>query len=106
MSTREACKTLESIYEVFQELSPLKAAFPNLFSLFQIILTMAVTSASCERSFSSMKRIKTWLRTTMTDNRLADLSVLSIERDLSSELSLDEVVTDFEVTGDRRITLS
>ena len=59
-------KSISSVYEVFVELSPFKNAFPNLVKLLQIILTIAVSSASCERTFSSLKRIKTWLRTTMT----------------------------------------
>ena len=56
--------------------------------------------------FSSLKRIKTWLRTTMTERRLVDLATISIERDLSYEVSLDEVVTDFAGVAARRIILS
>ena len=58
-------------------LAVLKNAF---IKLLQIILTIAVSTVSCERSFSSLKRIKTWLRTTMTEQQLVDLAVISIER--------------------------
>ena len=99
-------KDIASVYEVLVELSPLRNAFPNLLSLLQIILTIAISSSSCERTFSSLKRIKTWLRTTMTERRLVDLATISIERDLSYEVSLDEVVTDFAGVAARRIILS
>ena len=99
-------QNITTVYEVFAELLPLKNAFPNLVRLLQIILTIAVSSSSCERSFSSLKRIKTWLRTTMSESRLVDLATISIERNLSSKLSLDDVVTAFAATGERRILLA
>ncbi len=98
-------KKISSVYEVLKELSTLQTVFPNLVNMLQIILTIAVNSASCERSFSSLKRIKTWLRTTMTEERLIDLATLSIERDLS--VSLDQVVPNFSSKeNNRRIILS
>ena len=63
---------------VLSKLTP-SAAFPNLANLLkciQITLTIPVTSASCERSFSAMKLIKTYLRNRAGDDRLSDLTVL------------------------------
>ena len=57
-----------------------KEPFPRLKTLFQVALTIPVTSCSCERSFSCLRRVKTWLRTRMTQERLDDLAVLAIER--------------------------
>ena len=91
-------KSISGVYEVLEELLPLKNAFLNLLKLLQIVLTIAVSSASCERSFSSLKRIK------MTEKRLVDLATISIERDLFAQLSLDEDITKFAAT-DRRIIL-
>ena len=48
-------KKLESTSEVFKELLPLKEAFPTLLRVLQIVLTICVSSASCERSFSALK---------------------------------------------------
>ncbi len=47
--------------------------------LCKIDLTLPVSSAASERSFSALKLIKTHLRTTMTDDRLSHIGVLSIE---------------------------
>ena len=43
---------------------------PNLYKLLQVAIALPVSSANCERSFSAMRRIKTWLRTTMLQERL------------------------------------
>ncbi|KAL4118882.1 hypothetical protein QTP88_011764 [Uroleucon formosanum] len=43
-----------------------KEAFPNLYKLLQIAITIPISSATCERSFSSMRHIKNWLRTSYT----------------------------------------
>ena len=70
-------------------------------------MTICVNTAHCERSFSALKRIKTYLRSTMKEQRLADLAILSIERELSSSISLNEVVNIFQGEDhNRRITLS
>ena len=49
---------------------------------FRILGTMSVTSCTCERSFSSMKLLKTYLRTTMTNNRLNALALLYVHPDI------------------------
>lgn len=100
-------KTMESVADVFKELSPLKEAFPTLLKLLQIALTICVSSASCERSFSALKRIKTYLRSTMHEERLVNLAVLSVEREISQTLNLESVIDKFSTLDkNRRIVLS
>ena len=97
---------LDEVIDVLRELFPLKAAFPLLVKLIQIALTIAVSTAHCERSFSALKRIKSYLRSTTTQQRLADLAILSIEKELSRSLSLDNVVDRFaSYDKNRRILL-
>ncbi|XP_060866715.1 zinc finger MYM-type protein 1-like [Metopolophium dirhodum] len=55
-----------------------KTVYPNLFKLLQVALVLPISSASCERSFSAMRRIKSWTRTTMGQERLSDLSIIHI----------------------------
>ena len=100
-------KEINTINEVLTELLPLREAFPELVKLLQISLTIAVSTAECERSFSCLKRIKSYLRTTMLEQRLVDLAILSIEKELSQDLSLDEIVDKFAAEDkNRRIMLS
>ena len=97
---------LENIHDVFLELLPLRSAFPILLKLVQISMTIVVSTAHCERSFSALKRIKTYLRASMGEERLQNLSILAIEKKLASELSLDAVVDIFASEDkNRRILL-
>ena len=80
-------KDLNSLSDVLISLGPLEDAFPNIFHLLHIALTICVTTAQCQRSFSSLKRIKTYLRSTMSEQRLLDLAVLSIELKISKSIT-------------------
>ena len=53
--------------------SPLAASVPNMVFMLRIILTVAMSVASCERSFSKLKLIKNHLRSIMTNSRLNGL---------------------------------
>ena len=99
-------KNISSISDVLKEIFPLHVAFPALTKVLQIALTIVVTTAECERSFSCLKRTKCYLRSSMSEQRLIDLAVLSIEQELSKDISLDEVVKKFAgEDNNRRIQL-
>ena len=70
-----------------------KLAFPNLFTALQILATTPVTTCTCERSVSVLRRLKTYLRNTMTQNRLNCLALLNIHREI--ELDVNEVIDCF-----------
>ena len=51
-----------------------KLRFPNIFILIKIGCTLPVTSAECERSFLAMRRLRTWLRSSMNFEWLSALA--------------------------------
>ena len=51
-------------------------AYSSVRNVIQIILTLPATTVVAERSFSCMRRVKTWLRSPVTTDRLSDLCVL------------------------------
>ena len=55
-----------------------KIQYPNIFELLKIRCTLPVTSSECERSFSAMRRLRTWLRANMTTERLGSLAIMNI----------------------------
>ena len=57
---------------------------PNLTVALRILLTTPVSVASAERSFSKLKLIKTYIRSTMKQERLVGLAFISIENELAS----------------------
>lgn len=69
--------------------------YPNLHKLMQVALTIPISSATCERSFSSMRRIKNWLRTSMVQSRFSNLSSLYIERELTNGLKNEDIINKF-----------
>ncbi|KAG7172212.1 Zinc finger MYM-type protein 1-like 2 [Homarus americanus] len=54
--------------------------FPTLKAIFHVTLTIPVSSCSCEQSFSALRYLRTWLMSTMGQDRLNHLAVLSIEK--------------------------
>ena len=73
--------TLDSLVAFRKYLHSCQPAYNTLYQLAHISLTIAVTSAESERSFSTLKRIKTRLRSRMVEDRLSALTILSIERE-------------------------
>jgi len=61
-------------------IAPYKGAFDCLYKLLLIAVTLPVTRASCERIFSKMKLVKTFLRNSITSERLSSNPILSVER--------------------------
>lgn len=59
----------------------LQNTFTEIVKLLNIIITMPMSTAEAERCFSTLKRIKDFLRNTMDQERLNALAMLSIEKD-------------------------
>jgi hypothetical protein len=76
--------------------------FPNIVLLLRIFFTVSVSVASCERSFSKLKLIKTYLRSTMSDMRLSGLALLSIEKELAAKLDYGECIKEFASLKSRK----
>lgn len=83
----------------------LQEAFPNISIALRIYCTLPTTSASCERSFSKLKIIKTYLRSTMSQERLSGLAILAIENKTAYETNFDEVIDSFAERKARRVKL-
>ncbi|KAL4088759.1 hypothetical protein QTP88_023843 [Uroleucon formosanum] len=81
--------------------------FSETSKLLKIVITIPMTSAEAERSFSTLKRIKTFLRSTMSEDRLSALSMLSIEKLMIKNIpDFNENVIDmFAKKKERRIKL-
>ena len=66
---------------------------------------MPVTVATAERSFSKLKLIKNYLRSTMTQERLVDLTVLGIESDLARQIDFNDIIDKFAKEKARRVPI-
>lgn len=81
----------------------LRDAYPNIEIALRIFLTMPVSVASCERSFSKLKMIKNYLRSSMSENRLTNLAILNIEYDIASQIDFNDIIDDFALVKARKV---
>lgn len=100
-----------NIHELWMYLKStgLSDSLPQVTKLASLIVTIPASSAGAERSFSCLKRIKTHLRNSQSQNRLSDLSLLTIEKRLLTTIQnqnsfYDNVIDDF-TKKTRRIDL-
>lgn len=59
-----------------------KGDYPTLHTLYKIFACLPVSIATVERSFSTLRRTKTWLRSTMKEDRLNGLALLNTHLDM------------------------
>lgn len=77
--------------------------FPNIFTLLKIACTIPVTSCQCERSASALRRLHTYTRASMGQNRLSALALIHIH--YNAEVSHSEVAKIFSGKHPRRLEL-
>ena len=75
--------------------------FPNIHQIFCLVCIVPVTSCACERSVSVLRRLKTYLRSNMDQERLSGLALMHIHYNM--ELNLEEIVDNFARKHPRRI---
>ena len=76
-------------------------SFPNIHCLIVIACTLPITSAEAERSFSLLRRIKTYTRSTLASDHLSDLAVMSMH--YSERIPVDENLHAFIQAHPRRL---
>lgn len=92
-----AFELLDFVHEM--ELTEL---YPNLWISLRIACTLPVTVASAERSFSKLKLIKTYLQSSMAQDRLTGLAIISINHEVGRQVSYDDVIDEFVSRKARR----
>ncbi|XP_064120755.1 zinc finger MYM-type protein 1-like [Macrobrachium nipponense] len=76
---------------------------PLMLELLTIYATQPVTTATVERTFSKLKLVKTKLRSLSSEERLSDLLLLAVEKDIT--INNSEVISIFKEMGHRRVLL-
>lgn len=76
--------------------------FSQVEILLRLLLVIPVTSCEADRSFSGLRRLKTWLRCTMTQERFNNLAVCNAHHDYIDRLDIQSVVNEFIAVNERR----
>ena len=83
----------------------LRESFPNVSLALRMYLSLMAGNCTGERSFSKMAIIKKKLRTTMSDDRLSALGIMSIESDILRKISFEDIIADFTAKKSRKCQL-
>lgn len=83
----------------------LPTAFSEVIKVLKVSLTLPISTASNERFFSVLKHVKTYIRSTISNERLDNLLLISVEKKLVKSFSLDELVDNFAKMRPRRFPL-
>lgn len=95
---KEELAKLNSIKEFLEFLIKqplLTSSVPEVATALILFLTLPVTSANAERSFSKLKLIKNYLRSTQEQERLSDLAILAIEAKEAEKMDIKELIKTF-----------
>ncbi|XP_076915293.1 uncharacterized protein LOC143574591 [Bidens hawaiensis] len=76
--------------------------YPLVYRLIKLSLVLPVATASVERSFSSMKHVKTELRNRMGDGYMNDSCICYIEREFLLQVSIEDVMQRFQKMKTRK----
>ena len=100
------CNAKPSIFDVKDYFTSLIMAQRSLLSevckVVKLVLVMPATNATSERSFSALRRVKNYLRSTMTQQRLNNLLVLHVHKDITDNLKLKDIVKEFVGESEHR----
>lgn len=79
-----------------------RGLFDQVEVLVRILLVVPVSSCEAERSFSALRRLKTWLRATMGQDRLNSLLVCNVHKDRLDSLNINKICQEFVGPSDTR----
>ena len=93
---------LELAVLLYVEFNTIAPSYPEVLTILALFLTLPVTVASAERSFSVLKRIKSYLRCSMTQERMSDLGMLAINHERASTIEKKDLIRQFAEMKSRR----
>jgi len=97
-------KTLSEAHNVFRDVmvSEVRSLFVDVEQLIRLMLLCPVSSCAADRSFTALRRLKNWLRSTMMQQRLNAVVVCHIKKDIVDSLNVSELASDFAKRFDIR----
>ncbi len=98
--------TLQSIISHLKGMSAgERALLQEVVTLIKLILVMPATNATSERSFSALRRVKTYLRATMTQQRLNHLMLMHVHKERLDAIDLKIIANEFCATREYRLRI-
>ena len=94
---------MHTICEALNSNNVYKEMLPSVHSLLRLYITIPITSATSEQTFSALRRLLTFLRSTMTEKRLNNCLLLHVHKSYTDALDLTSVAKEFIHRQDERV---
>jgi len=102
----DICRDAHSVADVVAHLrckSPdLRSVFDEVERLLNLLLVVPASSATAERSFSALRRLKSYLRASMKQERLNHVAILNVHQDRLDKVDLQKLTGDFVSANEYR----
>ena len=95
---------LRTLCEVMCDVPSSKTLLCEVFNLLHIAITIPVTSATAKRTFSTLRRLKTFLQSSMSQQRLNHVMLLHIHKERTDNINLTVIAKEFTAVNERRRT--
>ncbi|XP_034149228.1 capZ-interacting protein-like [Esox lucius] len=95
-------QTSSDVANIILEMLPeVRGLFGQVEALVRLQLVVPASSVEAERSFSALRRLKTWLRSSMTQTRLNNVAMCHIHQEKLDRLDLEEICQSFIGVNDK-----
>ncbi len=102
LPTVKTVTSIHTICDAMNERDSFKELLSSIHGLLRLALTVPISSATAERTFSALKFVFTSKRSTMTEKRLKNCLLLHIHQELTDSMNLIEVAKEFVGMYDTR----
>ena len=93
---REVITIQDVVSIILHTLQPqTRSMLSEVEKLIKLCLALPISVAASERSFSALRRLKTWLRNTMKQERLTHLAIMNAHSDLNDECDVSALLEEF-----------
>ena len=90
------CTNVEEYRKTFVNMVPeVRRMFPQVECLLRLLLVCPASSCEAERSFSALRRLKTWLRATMSQKRLNSVMICHVHRERVAAMDPKDIAVQF-----------
>ena len=94
--------TADAVHALKEMPPEVRGLFDQVETLVRLLMVVPISSAEAERSFSGLRRLKTWLRSTMTQKKLNGIALCHIHQERLDRLDRQKIAQQYVQGNERR----
>ena len=95
--------SIQTICEAMNTHSVYKTMLSEVHNLLRLYLTIPISSSTSERTFSALKHVLTYLRSSMSQKRLNNCVLAHVHKDALEHLDMVDIAKEFVMVNDERL---